>query len=39
MYVLFANIDLKLRNKLHGPTDYIIGVNIVFNGHVVYTLL
>jgi len=35
--VLYTNIDLKLRNKLHGPIK--IGVTCVYNGHVFYTLL
>ena len=26
-------MDLKLRNKLHGPMHYKIGVTCVFNGH------
>ena len=33
------NIDLKLRNKSHGPMHYKIGVTCVYNGHVFYTLL
>jgi len=37
--VLYTNIDLKLRNKLHGPMHYKIGVTCVYNGHVCYTLL
>jgi len=36
---LYANIDLKLRNKLHGPMHYKIGVTCVSNGHEIYTLL
>jgi len=27
------NVDLKLRNELHGPMHYKIGVTCVFNGH------
>ena len=37
--VLYTNIDLKLRNKLHGPMHCKIGVTCVYNGHVFYTLL
>ena len=37
--VLFTNIDLKLRNKSHGPMHYKIGVTCVYNEHVFYTLL
>jgi len=36
---LFTNIDLKLRNKLHGPMHYKIGVTCVYNGHMLYTML
>jgi len=39
MLTLYTNIDLKLRNKLHGPMHYIIGVTCVYNGHVFYNLL
>ena len=37
--VLYTNIDLKLRNKSHGPMHYKIGVTCVYNEHVIYTLL
>ena len=37
--VLYTNIDLKLRNKSHGPMHYKIGVTCVYIGHVFYTLL
>ena len=37
--VLYTNIDLKLRNKSHGPMHYKIGVTCVYNGHVFYTML
>ena len=37
-YVLYKNIDLTLRNKLHGPVHYQIGVTCVYNEHMVYTL-
>ena len=37
--VLYTNIDLKLRNKSHGPMYYKIGVTCVYNGHVFNTLL
>ena len=39
MLVLYTNIDLKLRNKSHGPMYYTIGVTCVYNEHVFYTLL
>ena len=39
MCVLYTNIDMKLRNKLHGPMHYKIGVIWVFNGHEIYALL
>ena len=29
-YVLYKNIDLTLRNKLHGPVHYQIGVTCVY---------
>ena len=32
--VSYTNIDLKLRNKLHGPIHCKIGVTCVYNGHV-----
>jgi len=32
--LLYTNIDLKLRNKLHGPMHCKIGVTCVYNGHV-----
>ena len=35
-YVLDTDIDLKLRNKLHGPMHYKIGVTCVYNGHEVF---
>ena len=38
-FVLYTNIDLKLRNKSHGPMHYTIGVTCVYYGHVFYTLL
>ena len=34
-----TNIDLKLRNKLHGPMHYKIGDTCVFNGYKINTLL
>jgi len=34
---LYANIDLKLWNKLHGQMHYEVGVTCVFNGHGIYT--
>ena len=37
--VHYTNIDLKLRNKLHGPMHYKIGVICVFSGHKMNTLL
>ena len=37
--VLYTNIDLKLRNKLHGPMHCKIGITCVYNGHVFYNLL
>ena len=37
--VLYTNIDLNLRNKLHGPMHYKKGVTCVYNGHEIYTLL
>jgi len=37
--ILYTNIDLKLRNKSHGPMHYKIGVTCVYNGHLFYTLL
>jgi len=33
LQVLYANIDLKLRNKSHVPMYYKIVVTCVFNGH------
>jgi len=36
--VLYTNINLKLRNKLHGPMHYKIGVTFVYNEHVFYNL-
>ena len=39
MTVLYTNIDLKLRNKSHGPMHCKIGVTCVYIGHVFYTLL
>ena len=39
MFVYNPNIDLKLRNKLHGPMHCKIGVTCVYNGHVFYTRL
>ena len=33
------NIDLKLRNKLHGPMHLKIGVTCVNNGQVFFTQL
>jgi len=38
-YVLYENIDQILRNKLHGPLHFKIGVTCVYNGHVSHTLL
>jgi len=38
-FVLYTNIDLKLRNKSHGPMHYTTGVTCVYNGHMSYTLL
>jgi len=38
-YVLYTNIDLKLRSKLHGPMRYKIGVTCVFNEHDIDNLL
>ena len=32
--LLYTNIDLKLRNKLHGPMHCKIGGTCVYNGHV-----
>jgi len=29
--VLYKNIDLKIRNKLHGPMHYKISVTLVFS--------
>ena len=37
--VLYRNIVLKLRNALHGPIHYKIGVTCVFNEQKIYTLL
>ena len=37
--VLYTNIDLKLRNKKHGPIHYKPGVTCVYNGHMLYTLV
>jgi len=37
--VLYTNINLKLPNKLHGPTHYKIGDTRIYNGHRLYTLL
>ena len=37
--VLFTNIDQKLRNELHGPMYYKLGVTWVYNGHDIYTPL
>ena len=37
--VMYTNIDLKLRNKTHGPKHYKIGVTCVYNGHGLYTQL
>jgi len=34
--VLYTNIDLKLRNKSHGPMLSKIGVTCVYNGHKIY---
>jgi len=33
MYVLYTNIDLKLRNKSHGPMYCKIGVIHVYTMH------
>jgi len=38
-YILYTNIDLKLRNKYHGPLYYKIGDTYVYNEHVFYTML
>ena len=38
MSILHTNIDLKLRNILHGPMHYKIGVACLFNGHIFFTL-
>ena len=38
-FVLYTNIDLKLRNKSHVPMHYKIGVTCVYNGHKINTLL
>ena len=38
-YVLYTNIDLKLRSKLHGPMRYKIGVTCVYNRHDIDNLL
>jgi len=32
-------MDLKLRNKSHGPIHYKIGDTCVYNGHVLYIQL
>jgi len=37
--ILYEDIDQILRNKLHGPMHYKIGVTCLYNGHVFYTLL
>ena len=37
--ILYTNIDLKLRNKEHGPMHYKIGDTGVYIGHRFYTLL
>jgi len=34
--VLYSSIEQKLRNKLHGPMYYKIGVTYVINEHVIY---
>jgi len=34
-----TNIENKIKNKLHGPMHYKIGVTCVFNRHEVYSLL
>jgi len=39
VFTSVSGIDLKLRNKSHGPMHYIIGVTCVYNGHVFNTLL
>jgi len=36
--VLYTNIDLKLRNKSHGPMHYKIDVTCVFNGYKIIAL-
>ena len=33
-YLLYTNIDLKLRNKLHRTMHYKLGVTCVYNDHV-----
>jgi len=37
--MLYTNIDQKLRNKLHGPMHYKIGVKCIFNGHEMHTVV
>jgi len=37
--IVYTNIDLKLRNKSHGPMHYMINVTCVYNGHNINTLL
>ena len=39
VFVLCTNIEQKLRNKLHGPMHYKIGVTYVYNGHKMYNML
>ena len=36
--VLFTNIDLKLRNKSHGPMHYKIGVTFEFKYLITYLI-
>ena len=38
LHILYTNIDRKLRNKLHGPMHYEIGVTRLFNGHELYSV-